>query len=521
MKGKEVKIGLSIIAVLLCVFGAVLFNRLSRPDEGAEAVADNGSKTTDKKQDAAKKTSAKKGDASVSRSKSDQDDDGPSLSASSVAKRSSSSLSSRKAEQPKARDPWASRLPAEAPADRYQDHAAADQVTSTQDTDDQNSAPQNSEADRYGRRYGAAADNSSATDSDSAFAADTSNSDVADEAPAEASNGADGGPAFQPASDLAGGQPADGYRALDDPADERTTHAAADDPFPSATRRPAANRGLPIGGALKSSPAEVELTPIEDADSEPLRASHDAEIAEPSGAEPADADSSDAEQEPPRGFGSHKAAARGAQPRFSAASRERAADDEPADDVVEANDVSSRYSRPDRDLPEHRGGEVYFAEANDSFATISKKVYGTEGYFKALHEYNREQYPNPNLIDPGDEIATPDVAVLEQNYPKLCPKRRNAPAEPREGGMHLTSDNNSARGGRTYLVAEGDTLFDIAKRELGKASRWREIYDLNQDQLGEDFNYLSPGTELRLPGGGEKPDPVADRRYLDRTNRRR
>lgn len=513
MKGKEVKIGLSIIAVLLCVFGAVLFNRLSRPDEGAEAVAQNGSKTTDKKQDAAKKPSAKKSGTPAARSKSDQDDDGPSLPVSSVAKRSSSGLSSRKAEQPKARDPWASRLPAEKPADRYQDNAAA-QDTATQDTD-----PQNSDADRYGRRYGAAADNSSETDSDSAFAADTSNSDVADEAPAEASNGADGGPAFQPASDLAGGQPADGYQALDDAGDARTTHAAANDPFPSASRRPGANRGLPIGGALKSSPAEVELTPIEDADSPPLRASHDAEIAEPSGAEPADADSSDAEQEPPRGFGSHKAASRSAQPRFSAASRQRAAAEEPAND---ADDVSSRFSRPDRDFSENRGGgEVYFAEANDSFATISKKVYGSEGYFKALHEYNREQYPNPNLIDPGDEIATPDVAVLEQNYPKLCPKRRNAPAEPREGGMHLTSDNNSARGGRTYLVAEGDTLFDIAKRELGKASRWREIYDLNQDQLGEDFNYLSPGTELRLPGGGEKPDPVADRRYLDRTNRRR
>jgi nucleoid-associated protein YgaU len=68
---------------------------------------------------------------------------------------------------------------------------------------------------------------------------------------------------------------------------------------------------------------------------------------------------------------------------------------------------------------------------------------------------------------------------------------------------------NPNRGGRTYTVAEGDTLFDIARYELGKASRWAEIYDLNRDVLGKDFNYLTPGTQLTLPDG-EKPDVMAE-----------
>jgi len=51
---------------------------------------------------------------------------------------------------------------------------------------------------------------------------------------------------------------------------------------------------------------------------------------------------------------------------------------------------------------------------------------------------------------------------------------------------------------RTYDVSEGETLFDIARRELGKASRWVEIYDLNCMILGERI-HPAPGTQLLLP----------------------
>ena len=61
------------------------------------------------------------------------------------------------------------------------------------------------------------------------------------------------------------------------------------------------------------------------------------------------------------------------------------------------------------------------------------------------------------------------------------------------------STGRQYRGGRTYTVAEGDTLFNIARYELGKASRWVEIYELNRPVLGKDFNSLTPGIQLTLP----------------------
>ncbi len=57
-------------------------------------------------------------------------------------------------------------------------------------------------------------------------------------------------------------------------------------------------------------------------------------------------------------------------------------------------------------------------------------------------------------------------------------------------------------------MVEGDTLFNIARYELGKASRWVEIYELNRDVLGKDFNELRPGMRLVLPET-DRPDTLA------------
>ena len=52
---------------------------------------------------------------------------------------------------------------------------------------------------------------------------------------------------------------------------------------------------------------------------------------------------------------------------------------------------------------------------------------------------------------------------------------------------------------RQYTVQEGDNLFNIAKRELGNVGRWKEVYQLNKDSLGQDAAYLTPGAEIFLP----------------------
>ncbi|MDO4295017.1 MAG: LysM peptidoglycan-binding domain-containing protein [bacterium] len=50
----------------------------------------------------------------------------------------------------------------------------------------------------------------------------------------------------------------------------------------------------------------------------------------------------------------------------------------------------------------------------------------------------------------------------------------------------------------TYTVQRGDCLWNIAKKQLGKGSRWQEIYQLNKDKINNP-NLIYPGQVLTLP----------------------
>jgi nucleoid-associated protein YgaU len=147
----------------------------------------------------------------------------------------------------------------------------------------------------------------------------------------------------------------------------------------------------------------------------------------------------------------------------------------------------------------------YVVQPNDSYYTISQKVYGDGGFFKAIYEHNRRQHPKPERLQVGDVLLVPDAATLQKLYPDLCPKPGRVVASQR-----VTPASARLRPGtRVYVVEEGDTLFKIAKEQLGNPSRWGEVYQLNRELLGKDYDYLKPGTELLLPSGETRSDPIA------------
>ena len=63
---------------------------------------------------------------------------------------------------------------------------------------------------------------------------------------------------------------------------------------------------------------------------------------------------------------------------------------------------------------------------------------------------------------------------------------------------------------KTYTVKKGDCLWKISKKNLGKASRWKEIYKLNKSLIektakkhetksSSNGHWIYPGTKLILP----------------------
>jgi hypothetical protein len=51
---------------------------------------------------------------------------------------------------------------------------------------------------------------------------------------------------------------------------------------------------------------------------------------------------------------------------------------------------------------------------------------------------------------------------------------------------------------KTYTVAKGDSLWAIAKKQLGNGSRWQEIYNLNKDKISNP-NLIYPGQVFTMP----------------------
>jgi nucleoid-associated protein YgaU len=65
-----------------------------------------------------------------------------------------------------------------------------------------------------------------------------------------------------------------------------------------------------------------------------------------------------------------------------------------------------------------------------------------------------------------------------------------------QSGSSSTAPGGSQQ--RTYTVVKGDSLSKIAKREYGKASEWRRIFEANRDQI-TDPDLIHPGQVLRIP----------------------
>ena len=169
-------------------------------------------------------------------------------------------------------------------------------------------------------------------------------------------------------------------------------------------------------------------------------------------------------------------------------------------------------------------GPSYVIEPSDTFWTISRKRYGAGRYYMALAKHNQQIISDPKRMKPGVAIATPDVSVLEQQYPDLIPKA--APAEPvapvattqvrqtrksedsGPAGFFVSND-----GTPMYRVSGQDTLSDIAKSHLGRSSRWVQILEMNRKVL-RDGNELKVGTVLRLPPDASRVQVVGTAREL-------
>jgi len=120
----------------------------------------------------------------------------------------------------------------------------------------------------------------------------------------------------------------------------------------------------------------------------------------------------------------------------------------------------------------------YRYSVGDNFVELAERFYGHADYSPLLLRSNEGH----TYFAEGDEILVPV-------YDRLGLGRTQEPAT--EQPAQIAADGE-------YVVREGDSLWTISKKTLGKGSRWREIHAINLDRLPA-ADAVRPGMVLRIP----------------------
>ncbi len=156
--------------------------------------------------------------------------------------------------------------------------------------------------------------------------------------------------------------------------------------------------------------------------------------------------------------------------------------------------------------PSLREGE-YIVELGDNFCIISKKLYGSEKFYLALAEHNRNRVADPCRMRPGLIISAPPLETLERQHAALIAKPKKATEAKKDKPHAVKKVSNESQspglfhdenGAAWYRVGKDDTLSEIAQAHLGRKSRSEQIYQLNRERLPNPGN-LDVGQVLRLP----------------------
>ena len=137
---------------------------------------------------------------------------------------------------------------------------------------------------------------------------------------------------------------------------------------------------------------------------------------------------------------------------------------------------------------------TYVVQPGDVMGSIAQQQLGGVRHLDALLKANPTVVPERMSV--GTKLVLPDVdgAPADAGLAQATPQK--AKAEPKS-----QPKREAPASGRTYRVAEGDSLWRIAERELGSGPRYAELQELNP---GAGSN-LKVGMVLRLPDGAAAP----------------
>ena len=143
----------------------------------------------------------------------------------------------------------------------------------------------------------------------------------------------------------------------------------------------------------------------------------------------------------------------------------------------------------------------YVVKPGDTLSRIAAKHYGSRSrrFVDAIVDANRGVISNPNVVRAGVELKLPVLqgrtASSRQTagHPQVDDNRNVNVAS---SGRSTTP--NDQRPIRWYQIKKNDRYVSIARNQLGDASRWQELFELNRDKF-PDPQRIREGVRIKLP----------------------
>ena len=139
---------------------------------------------------------------------------------------------------------------------------------------------------------------------------------------------------------------------------------------------------------------------------------------------------------------------------------------------------------------------TYVVQPGDNLGKIAPKVYGPElgnkiASVEKIIIANKQNLKSPDDIVPGQKLVIPplsSVHVLDESVVSegMFERVKN---------VFTRKDKPKSR---QYVVQDGDSLWQIAEKELGDGNRYHEIVELNANTI-KDVDDLPVGMHLKLP----------------------
>jgi nucleoid-associated protein YgaU len=145
-------------------------------------------------------------------------------------------------------------------------------------------------------------------------------------------------------------------------------------------------------------------------------------------------------------------------------------------------------------LPDMR---FYTWQPNDTYRGIAATYYGDWSKLTLLRRANEGR----KNVQPGEKILVPifDLdAVPGATVPPPSGAGANKAGTKLAGTEPKSDATPPATGGKIHVVKEGESLWKIAKSELGSGAKWEAIYNANRDVM-KTPEALKTGMKLKIP----------------------